>query len=463
MSPSLSIRNARLFWLPVLVLLLVLPALVSQKPYFSGTDISAWINDWDRFNECISIDIKSCGRISQFPLAYLLNSWAIGNLEGAHTNIPLITSAVNIFFLLMPLLFIFTVSQKNIILSATIIYITSILLTSLPAFYVHSGALEVQSGIMIGIFISSWILLNSKSQERNEGRILLFLVPSGISSIYYKDTNILIIIGALLLCQAQQVFTPKAYLKNNFLSRPKRSHLIILSSVFLLGILSTIGYNYLRYHTFSPNAYLAVAKFTSPSSTKSFEFFLATFFSPNGGFLIFWCASLVGCLYLMREFSLRIRPAAITTSLALIVSSALGFSLWWAPFGWDAWGDRLIIPAALASLIIIITTAIPVTTEKQQPSSDQTARQHHTRSIFLMALLSALTIASIYYTASAYYSNRGKLIHSSLFGGKNCQEMMHIMRDNSIKLGLDLWRSEHYYKCARERFTHTPQFIRNDQ
>lgn len=454
----MSTHNVRHFWPPALVLIIVLPPLVFQAPYFSGTDMSSWAGDWGRINECLRSNEDFCNKLSFFPLAYLLNSWLIGNI---HLKSAYAISAINIIFLSLPLLFFFISLNGRRFLSLSLIYITSILCTSLPIFYTYSGALEIQSGVAIGVFVSSWILLNSESQEKIHWRIIVFLIPSGILVTYYKDTNLLIVVGAIMLGHTQKLAVPIKLCKNSFLAKPNFFHLIIACMALSLGAISAIGYNYLRYKTFIPTAYLSIAQLTSPPIGKSFEFLLATFFSPNGGVFIFWSASVVYCLFLLRKFGLRIHPAAITTSLALILSSAFGFSLWWAPFGWDSWGDRLMIPSALASLIIIISTAFTDTPLQQSPNSEALEKQRiHP---VLVTLLIVLTIPSIHYTFSAYYSDRSKLLHESLFGGKYCKEMMSAVRNDSKNLGLGLWRTNYYYNCARERFIHIPKLVRTSK
>lgn len=453
----MTIQSIIRLWLPGLVLLTAIPPLIFQDPYFSGTDISSWIGDWDRFSRCISNQEIPCNKLSFFPLAYLLNSWLIDFLGNFHLSSIHAITAINSVLLSLPLLFVFSILPKEKFFSVFLIYITSILCTPLPVFYTYSGALEIQSGVVMGIFISSWILLNDEFYEEKFKPIILFMIPSGFLAACYKDTNILIMMGALALCHLQKIILPNEYQKKYSTTKPKPLHIVIIFTILLLGAASAAGYNYLRYQTLGPAAYLSIAKLTSPSIDKSLEFLLATFFSPNGGFFVFWSICLVCCVYLVRKSGFRVRPAAITTSLALVLISAFGFSLWWAPFGWDSWGDRLMIPSALASLIIIVSTA-PTNTPEPQPSDRKASAKHHRRS-FLTIALAAIIIPSAYYTFSAYYSDRTRLIHASLFGGKYCNEMMSAVRNNSNNLGLGVWRTDYYYNCARERFIHIPKFI----
>lgn len=119
------------------------------------------------------------------------------------------------------------------------------------------------------------------------------------------------------------------------------------------------------------------------------------------------------------------------------------------------------IPSALASLIIIISTAFTDTPLQQSPNSEALEKQRiHP---VLVTLLIVLTIPSIHYTFSAYYSDRSKLLHESLFGGKYCKEMMSAVRNDSKNLGLGLWRTNYYYNCARERFIHIPKLVRTSK
>jgi hypothetical protein len=141
--------------------------------------------------------------------------------------------------------------------------------------------------------------------------------------------------------------------------------------------------------------------------------------------------------------------------------SLLLLSLWWAPFGWDSWGNRLILPTMLASIIACLFSATFT-------SKDLTYKVF---SINLPALgnqknivwrLLRLGVISIYLPLSLGYmviintSDLGPLYYLSLHGGVKCKVMMHKLDEQPPKEYWSFWRTKPYYMCARERFLHVP-------
>ena len=120
-----------------------------------------------------------------------------------------------------------------------------------------------------------------------------------------------------------------------------KGDLIKLFAILLVPFAIICSYNYLKYESILPVAYLQEADFTSPAILKSVEFLFASIYSTNGGVLIFWFVSFSVALLLIHYLEMGISRLAIICCLILVISSAVGFSLWWAPFGWDSWGNEV--------------------------------------------------------------------------------------------------------------------------
>lgn len=122
--------------------------LFSYPPGFHSIDFSAWSDDYDLLF-CFLNGGENCGSLSKFPLAYLVNSF--------------LSSFFSIIF----------------------------------PFYFYAGALEFQSGVLLGIYSSSLfhcVIKKSKS--------MYFFVALFFSSLLiplYKDTNI-IFMGLVCFC-----------------------------------------------------------------------------------------------------------------------------------------------------------------------------------------------------------------------------------------------------------------------
>ena len=182
------------------------------------------------------------------------------------------------------------------------------------------------------------------------------------------------------------------------------------------AVLVDLGYNYFRYQTILPKEYLTEASSTSPTVVKSMEFFTASALSPNGGIVIFWFAGFFVAGFQMRQYRYRFSPVALVLSLVLCLMSLAGFSLWWAPFGWDSWGNRLMLPSMLASLIVLIGTA-------------STGHQQLVSTIPAKVLSFSIFALSTYFVVVSYYSDRGKLFAHALFSGADCRAMMAVLND----------------------------------
>ena len=335
---------------------------------------------------------------------------------------------------------------------ASIIYIAAIYASPLPAYYIYSGALEIQSGVFLGIFVCSCILLWEK-KEINKVSTYSFLTISGTLFPLYKDTSIAVVLVAFSVTFALAYFFSKKYPKKIDFRYHPRLILYLLPPIICAVIISLL-YNHFRYDEIFPSAYISESELTSPSLYKSLEFFVASFFSPNGGILIFWTLPLFVAVFSLYSQNLRISCISVTISVLIVLLSASGYSLWWAPFGWDAWGNRLMVPAGIASLIILIFTSNSASTDKNRDLPFP-----KTSALKKFAFIVGLPIlgSSAYYTAISHYGNKQLLWANSLNPGPQCEQMYEKLRNgDAASQGLRFWKSEIYYLCAQERFLHLP-------
>lgn len=83
--------------------------------------------------------------------------------------------------------------------------------------------------------------------------------------------------------------------------------------------------------------------------------FLAILFSPNGGIFLFWPLAVLPMLVAFFYSPSKIKHYWLGIGIPLTLAAlAFGFANWYAPFGWAAWGPRLLLPwvPALAFLAI---------------------------------------------------------------------------------------------------------------
>jgi hypothetical protein len=72
-------------------------------------------------------------------------------------------------------------------------------------------------------------------------------------------------------------------------------------------------------------------------------------------------------------------------------------------------------------------------------------------------LLFPMAMFSIYYLSVPYLStNFSTAMQASLNPGPACQNMYRALQNDAYGMGLEFWKSDIYYNCARERMLHLP-------
>ena len=122
-----------------------------------------------------------------------------------------------------------------------------------------------------------------------------------------------------------------------------------------LGVGADAAFNFFRFSSPLNLAYLRPEYFVhDPGIQRSF--FAALWFSPNGGLAFFWTSFV--CVALAATWVARPRIPVACIWLPLL-GLTLGFSKWFAPLGWYAWGPRLLLPWLPAALLLFLYAAGP--------------------------------------------------------------------------------------------------------
>lgn len=406
--------------------------------FFNPTDLPAWESDAETLTGCLAGALGGlCKGLSKFPGGYLLNSLLYSGSEN-------LLALLNIAALLLPIACLGLFGGWRLMFRGGVVYLLAIALSPLPAFYVRSGALEVQAGVISGIFIACLSRLLFELTEPTPSiqlRVLLF--ASGVLLPLYKDTLVVVISMAVLF-----VWMARAYrMKGARLPSPARLKLLgcYAATPLALGVLISVAYNMLRYDTLVPIGYMQEAVQTTPGLLKSTEFFFGSIMSPNGGVVVFWALPLTLAVFGWRMRDLRIEPNAVALVLIAALLSCIGFARWWAPFGWDSWGNRLMIQPMLAVLVVSLLSL--------RPSAPLRGPHGGVASTFFALPVIA---ASAYYMLVPYIDGRGVALNRSLWSGPACAKMLHRLQTDASTMGLSFWRSDVYYKCARERMLYVP-------
>lgn len=410
--------------------------------YFYSADFNSWKNDYQLGSHCIREASYPCAEISKFPLAYLLNSYILSFSDQVENTLAII----NVFFLffVVSLSFIFLTRQKFYIFC----FLFFILLLSVPLlpFYVKTGALEIQSGAVLALFFISVFIANSPLLGSSRKKYAyVFSIVFGILVPLYKDTNAIILLLSFF-CYAVFYFFFSRFDFSLF-----RKQMFLLSGIFF-GIILCFLYNYFKSGYLFPVSYLEEADLTSPSIFISIKFLYYIIYSPNGGFLVFWgCAFSVFIFILYMNLDIHFyKPFLILTIFLLGGTTSL--SLWWAPFGWDSWGNRLIIPFGFSFFASILFLMVFNFNGFARGSG---------LAIIIKALVVTVIICIVFYSKdyliSSFSSNPGLLQYKSLYSSSECLDMLSDLQSGLVQnMGSSYWKTDSYYNCAFSRFNYTP-------
>lgn len=163
---------------------------------------------------------------------------------------------------------------------------------------------------------------------------------------------------------------------------------VVASAVGMVaGLAVNAAFNVFRFGTLTNQEYLR-PEFSVPSLRQHAENLVTLIASPNGGIVWFVAPA---CVFVaavgvigLRDASRRRPPAEWWGSVALpIVALGLltGLARWWTPFGWNAWGPRLVLPWAPAFVLVALVL---------QPASFEAAVRRATRSLPRAAVVVAI-------------------------------------------------------------------------
>lgn len=416
--------------------------LTDTRIQFNVTDIATWQHDWQGLLDCLRAGAGSrCGGVSKFPLAYLLNSAVLGP-EAAQGSRLL--GALNLGILLLPLVCVLAVDGRGALLRGGAGYLIALVLSPLPMFYLYAGALEVQAAVFCGIYAGTLARLWADPALCTDRSGIALLWISGLLFPLYKDT-IAVFVGAGVLLLA---LVYRLRLKAQWQDLGARSRLLWLifhaAVPVLLALAASIAYNQLKYGVPVPLAYVQESRETAPTLSTSALFLLGTLFSPNGGVLVFWTLPFFAALFCWRRSGVAPRAEVLVVLVSSAMLSCLAFAHWWAPFGWDSWGDRLMLQPMLSLLVAMFLC--------QREDAGRPAR----RRLAMWAWL-PMVVCSGYYVAVSYAVPTGVAMAGSLWSGPACQRMMQAMSTEAVHEGLAFWKSDRYYQCARERMLHVPR------
>lgn len=208
----------------------------------------------------------------------------------------------------------------------------------------------------------------------------------------------------------------------------------------------------MKYGVYLPVVYLIESRETSPNIYTSIEFLIGSIFSPNGGVIVFWVLSLFIMIWGWRMLGFAPRKSVVCLGAICVLLTLFGLAKWWAPFGWDSWGNRLAIPSVFGLMVGML-----ISLEPTKPKNILTIKFFQELKSYKLIFICSVAALSLYYLSVPYLSTSfSTAMQASLNPGSACQNMYRALQNDTSNIGLEFWRSDIYYKCARERMLHFP-------
>jgi hypothetical protein len=330
-------------WSPSL-LLLILAVVALFFPGIEG-DTEALVRGASKFQACVWSLANSgvgvpCEGSEHFAIFQYIPSWILGSFGFSERGI--LRGLVGLSFLaFLGTFWIFfrALRRQWDEKSSSVFYLGALLLLTSPLlWYSRSSFGEMLAAFLIALFVEACIA------GRSPARILLTLVAAAWTK--EPALPILVFLGGSCLI-----------LSRTGVQKARGGQFLALGLGSVISALVTLGFNWLRFGAIY-NVPLFDPLFRVHDLSTRLSFFLGIWLSPNGGMLFFWPSFFIPFLFLIRRRrtgeanSFRWGPLLLV--MATLAGLTLGFSGWFAPLGWVAWGPRLLLPWIPACLLIVL-------------------------------------------------------------------------------------------------------------
>jgi hypothetical protein len=146
----------------------------------------------------------------------------------------------------------------------------------------------------------------------------------------------------------------------------RRAHWIAFGIGVVLSLALTGGFNELRFDQLS-NAVYSDASARTPTIGLKARYVLSLWAAPNAGLALFWPVAVAALLGMLGVTVVRLRSwrahvrvvGAGAVLLVCLIAMTYGYANWYAPFGWIAWGPRLMLLLTPALLLFGAGTLAP--------------------------------------------------------------------------------------------------------
>lgn len=290
---------------------------------------------------CLRESRWTCAEAGKFPAYQLLLAVSLRSIGISADIVGLCLARLSILAYLgvLAITWHLLTRQSRVVAGTAVV----VLIAGLPLHYANRSFGEMAATFFTLAFAASWL----------QGKTMLVGLTALLVALT-KETAFPFLAVLALVCVV--VRFPES-LNARELWHRERPHLMVMSVGIALAILVALTLNLFRFGKVYNASYLAEAAM-HPSFGTQLNMFVALWLAPNAGLLFFWpmfVIVLLCILFAVRHLA-STRPGALTAFWSVVAFLALltaFYASWWGPFGWWAWGQRLILPWLPASLFVL--------------------------------------------------------------------------------------------------------------
>ena len=252
------------------------------------------------------------------------------------TSIVFILSCLNVLALLALAQIIF----KSIVMSTItkVLIGMTLIIGPIIAYGPYSFGEAISTLAYVGLVIAIF--------DKKYFRIIFFMVLA-VTSRETAFVSIVLLTAAILVYDTNRT------------RHELRQMLFAIYGSMLLGIVCLLSFNVWKFNTWKNLPHMDPV-FRTPGFRLKLESAVGIILSPNGGLVPYWFLGSVVALgipfwgLINRRLSARKRFSFLLLVFGFIAQVAI-LSSWYAPYGWVAWGPRLVIPStAMGATICLV-------------------------------------------------------------------------------------------------------------
>jgi len=135
----------------------------------------------------------------------------------------------------------------------------------------------------------------------------------------------------------------------------RRRRLVVIAAGTAVGVALNVGFNVVRFGSVRNTDYMRTSLYV-PDAGVFGRLFSVQWLAPNAGLAWFWPLApllvlAIAVVCYRRGEPMSWQRVAVPVVAALLVGQVALLATWWAPFGWYAWGPRLVLPLIPALLV----------------------------------------------------------------------------------------------------------------